>query len=125
MSPSSFASNVTLIDTVNNINEKHTISMNNVLDYEGYRFFQSSYDTDEKGTIFSVNHDFWGTWITYLGYFLLGVGFLLTLINRNSRFYILRQNIKKIREKRKTGLLTLLFIIGLSGITFSQEINQK
>jgi cytochrome c-type biogenesis protein CcsB len=125
MSPSSFASNITLNDPVNNKNEKHTISMNNVLDYEGYRFFQSSYDADEKGTIFSVNHDFWGTWITYLGYFLLGIGFLLTLINRNSRFYALRQNIKKIREKRKAGFLTLLFIICLSGVSFSQDISTK
>ena len=33
--------------------------MNNVLDYQGYRF-QSSYDQDELGTVLSVNHDFWG-----------------------------------------------------------------
>ena len=32
--------------------------MNNVLDYQGYRFFQSSYDKDELGTVLSVNHDF-------------------------------------------------------------------
>jgi cytochrome c-type biogenesis protein CcsB len=125
MSPSSYASIITLIDSKNNKSEKHTISMNNVLDYGGYRFFQSSYDVDEKGTIFSVNHDFWGTWITYLGYFLLGVGFLLTLINKNSRFFALRQNIKKIRVARKTTLLTILLISGLSGIAFSQETNSK
>jgi hypothetical protein len=34
------------------------IFMNNVLDYKGYRFFQSGFDPDEKGTILSVNHDF-------------------------------------------------------------------
>ena len=45
--------------------------MNNVLNYKGYRFFQSSYDKDEKGTILSVNFDWWGTLITYIGYFLL------------------------------------------------------
>jgi hypothetical protein len=33
--------------------------MNNVLDHDGYRFFQSGFDPDEKGTILSVNHDFW------------------------------------------------------------------
>ena len=51
--------------------------MNNVLQYKGFRFFQSSYDEDEKGTILSVNHDWWGTLISYVGYFLLGLGFLL------------------------------------------------
>ncbi len=39
--------------------------MNNVLDYKGYRFFQASYDTDELGTVLSVNHDRLGT-ISYL-----------------------------------------------------------
>jgi hypothetical protein len=34
------------------------IYMNNILDYEGYRFFQSSFDPDEKGTVLSVSHDF-------------------------------------------------------------------
>jgi hypothetical protein len=32
--------------------------MNNILDY-GYRFFQSSFDPDERGTVLSVSHDFW------------------------------------------------------------------
>ena len=42
--------------------------MNHVLDYSGYRFFQSSYDLDnpmtpenEEGTRLSVNYDWWGT----------------------------------------------------------------
>ena len=70
MSPSSFKSNVTLIDDKKAIKEEHMIFMNNVLDYGGYRFFQTSYDPDEKGTVLSVNHDFYGTWVTYIGYFL-------------------------------------------------------
>ena len=45
--------------------------MNHVLDHQGYRFFQSSFDPDEKGTVLSVNHDWWGTYITYAGYMLL------------------------------------------------------
>ncbi|MFH0864937.1 MAG: cytochrome c biogenesis protein CcsA [Bacteroidota bacterium] len=125
MSPSSYSSEVSLIDAENSVNEKHDISMNNVLDYDGYRFFQSSYDVDEKGTILSVNHDFWGTWITYLGYFLLVVGFLLTLINKNSRFYMLRQNIRKIRDKRKAGLLTVILLLGMNGVVFSQAVTNK
>jgi hypothetical protein len=42
--------------------------MNHILDYQGYRFFQSSFDQDELGTVLSVNRDP-GTLITYIGYF--------------------------------------------------------
>ena len=62
------------------------IYMNNVLDYQGYRFFQAQFDEDEKGTILSVNHDFWGTWITYVGYTLLYIGMLAILFDKNTRF---------------------------------------
>ena len=51
---SSFASEVSVID------EKpfdFKIFMNNILNHEGYRFFQASFDPDEKGTILSVNKD--------------------------------------------------------------------
>ncbi|MBT7827247.1 MAG: cytochrome C biogenesis protein, partial [Bacteroidetes bacterium] len=56
-SPSSFASEVTVIDNENNIEKPYRIFMNNILNYGGYRFFQSNFDPDEKGTILSVNHD--------------------------------------------------------------------
>jgi hypothetical protein len=39
--------------------------MNHILDHKEYRFFQSSFDPDEMGTVLSVNHDEWGTNITY------------------------------------------------------------
>ncbi|MCK5210492.1 MAG: cytochrome c biogenesis protein ResB, partial [Cyclobacteriaceae bacterium] len=64
MSPSSFASEITLIDEENNVEKPYRIFMNNILEYKGYRFYQSSYDNDEKGTVLSVNHDYWGTMVT-------------------------------------------------------------
>src|SRR5690606_40090437 len=63
MGYASFMSKITVHD------EKsfdYDIFMNHVLDHKGYRFFQSSCHPDEKGTVLSVNHDFWGTWITYI-----------------------------------------------------------
>ncbi|MGB5553967.1 MAG: cytochrome c biogenesis protein ResB, partial [Flavobacteriaceae bacterium] len=39
----------------------YDIFMNHILDHKGYRFFQASFNPDEKGTILSVNHDRWGT----------------------------------------------------------------
>jgi len=125
MSPSSYASEVTLIDNRNNLKENHRIFMNNVLDYDKYRFFQSSYDTDEKGTVLSVNHDFYGTWVTYIGYFLLTIGFLLSLFNKNSRFHSLRRNIAEIRIKRKANLLIIALILVCGSSAFSQSSLQK
>ncbi len=119
-SPSSYASEVTVIDKNNNKNFNHRIFMNNVLDYGNYRFFQSSYDRDEKGTILSVNHDYWGTLISYTGYILLAFGFILTLFNKQSRFLRLRRQIVEIRKERKALVTTIALLIGFSSFGFSQ-----
>jgi cytochrome c-type biogenesis protein CcsB len=109
-SPSSYASEVTVIDTRDNFKMDHRIFMNNVLDYDRYRFFQSSYDQDELGTILSVNHDFWGTVISYLGYSLLALGFIVTLLSKRTRFNTLRHNISEIRKVRKTLPIMILLM---------------
>jgi hypothetical protein len=88
---SSFASEVTLIDTEKGENKPYRIFMNNILDHRGYRFFQSSYDPDELGTYLSVNHDFWGTWVSYLGYALFTVGLVWTFFDPKSHFSKLRR----------------------------------
>lgn len=85
MSPSSFSSYVTLHEEGKDPVPFH-IYMNNILKHHGFRFYQSSYDQDEKGTILSVNRDKWGTMITYFGYFLLTLGMLLSMVNKNSFF---------------------------------------
>ena len=64
-SAASYASEVTLIDPEKNIQEEKRIYMNNILIHRGYRFFQSSFDQDELGTYLTVNHDLWGTWVSY------------------------------------------------------------
>jgi cytochrome c-type biogenesis protein CcsB len=119
-SPSSYASEVTLIDPRSGLRKDYRIFMNNVLDYDKYRFFQSSYDNDEMGTVLSVNHDYWGTRVTYLGYTLLCLGFILTLFNPNSRFLALRLKIKEIRAKRRSVALIAMLVLGINGLAFSQ-----
>lgn len=117
-SPSSFASEVVLKDAFAGLEENRRIFMNNTLNYKGYKFFQSSYDTDEKGTVLSVNHDLWGTWITYVGYFLLALGFILSLINKNSYFQFLSRKLKQIPVK----MVLLIFALGgLSVNSFAQS----
>ncbi len=114
MSPSSYASEVKLIDKEEGIEMPFRIYMNHVLDHRGYRFFQSSYDMDEKGTILSVNHDP-GTLPTYIGYFLLALGMLLTIFTKKGRFQTLLRRVKKI-QNRNLAPLFLLFLIGTGPI---------
>jgi cytochrome c-type biogenesis protein CcsB len=116
-SASSYASEVTVISKEETFD--YRIYMNHVLDYKGFRFFQSSYDPDEKGTVLSVNHDYWGTLITYIGYFLLAVGMFASLFLKGSRFYSISEKIKKISQSKKV-LAVIIFTI-LSNSVFPQE----
>ncbi len=111
-SPSSYASQITVLDESKNLEMPYRIYMNHVLNYRGYRFFQSSYDKDEKGTILSVNHDAAGTIITYIGYLLMTLGMVFTLFNRNSRFRSLARLSAQLRNSRKT-MATIVFLAGL------------
>jgi len=105
---SAFESKVTVLDEQEGDFDFH-IYMNNILNHRGYRFFQSSFDPDEKGTILSVNHDFWGTSITYLGYFLLYFGLLAILFAKHTRFDDLRKHLRKIKAKKAAMCIALFF----------------
>ena len=113
-SPSSFASEVTVIDPSKNLEMPYRIFMNNILNYGGFRFFQSSYDKDEKGTILSVNHDYWGTFITYIGYFIMAAGLVFNFFSKNSRFRKLARMSSELKKKSALALFFLLIGLGLS-----------
>jgi cytochrome c-type biogenesis protein CcsB len=85
--------------------------MNHILDHKGYRFFQASFDPDEKGTVLSVNHDFWGTNITYIGYYLLYFCMMAILFTKNTRFADLKKKLANVKKKKSqiVGLFFLLF----------------
>lgn len=91
MSPSSYESKVHIQDQGES--KPYKIFMNHVLDYGGYRFFQSSYDEDELGTILSVNKDP-GKYPTYFGYTLLILASFWILIGSNSRVALLRNYLR-------------------------------
>jgi cytochrome c-type biogenesis protein CcsB len=118
-SPSWFESSITLQDKKENLIEKSRIFMNNVLKYHGFRFYQSSYDQDQHGTILSVNYDFWGTFITYFGYILLALGIVLSLLNKNSRFRKLSVELTKLRELRKAASIFIFLVV----LIFAGPIN--
>ncbi|MDQ7084209.1 MAG: cytochrome c biogenesis protein ResB [Sulfurovum sp.] len=111
MTPASYASDVILIDKEANLTLPYRIYMNNILDHKNYRFFQSSYDPDEKGTVLSVNHDP-GTLPTYLGYLLLTIGMLWSLMIPNGRF---RKALKNARQLQGVTLgIALAFFLALT-----------
>ena len=133
-SPSSFASEVTLVDSADNKKINKRIFMNHVMDYKGYRFFQSSYTLDdpktpqnEEGTILSVNHDYWGTNITYFGYLLMAIGMILSIIAPVGRFRELNNKLKKLKQKNKQIKSMLFFVMlsSLSGSVFAQEHHEN
>ncbi|MBS0011132.1 MAG: cytochrome c biogenesis protein ResB, partial [Bacteroidales bacterium] len=92
-SPSGYRSEVVLIDRENDINMPYSIYMNNILEYRAYRFYQSSYDPDERGTILSVNNDRAGMLVSYTGYAVLCLFIVLSLVNRNSVFRKIKPSI--------------------------------
>ena len=106
---SSFKSKVTVND------DKvfdYDIYMNNILNHKGYRFFQASFDPDELGTILSVNKDFYGTLITYIGYILLYIGLLATMFYGRTRFKDLGKKLNNLKLSRDaTKIIILLFSI--------------
>ena len=118
-SAASYASEVTVIA------EKETfdyrIFMNHILDYSGYKLFQSSYDLsgEKEETHLSVNHDFLGTFVTYLGYSFLYFGLICILFAKNTRFDDLKQSLKKIRKKKAT--LSMIIALFVSGFGFAQH----
>lgn len=114
---SAFESRVTVID--NNKNTDARIYMNHILDYRGYRFFQSSFDPDEMGTVLSVNHDFWGTSITYFGYFMLFFALMAIMFTKHSRFADIKRKLEIVKSK-KAKLITILLLF-LSCNVFSQS----
>ena len=122
MSPSSYASQVVLIDKEKNIEEPYRIYMNHVLDYRGYRFFQASYDQDERGTVLSVNNDP-GTPITYIGYLMLAIGLYGSLFMPNGRFAKLSKIAKELSASRAAAmLLTVATLFSYTNI-HADEIN--
>ncbi|MDY0781394.1 cytochrome c biogenesis protein CcsA [Tenacibaculum sp. IB213877] len=118
-SAASYASEVTVIDSEETFD--YRIFMNHILDYKGYKFFQSSFKNAGQPieqTHLSVNHDFWGMLVTYFGYSLLYTGLISMLFAKNTRFDDLKKGLKKIRNKKATLSLIAFFFVGFG---FAQE----
>ncbi|MCJ7448234.1 MAG: c-type cytochrome biogenesis protein CcsB [Bacteroidales bacterium] len=114
-SPSGYRSEVILIDERDKVEKPYSVFMNNILKYKGYRFYQSSFDQDEKGTILSVSHDRAGMIVTYTGYAMLFLFIILSLFSKNSVFRNINAGYWHSSLRKTVTTLALIFI--LSGLS--------
>jgi len=120
-SAAAFASEITVIDPDETFD--YRIYMNHILDHKGYKFFQASYDLsgEVEQTHLSVNHDFWGTLISYIGYSLLYIGMISILFAPGTRFDSLKKTLKKIKNKKAALTLFIGLFISVSGTAQTEE----
>lgn len=109
-----YVSHITLTDQGADSTREEDISMNNILKHAGYRFYQSSYDDNGRGSWLSVNYDPVGTGITYLGYLLLGLSMLMTVFDRSEEFRRLLRHPLLCKGTLVLGLLLTLNVQNLS-----------
>lgn len=121
-SPSSYESFVTV--SCNGVSREAHIYMNNVLDIEGYRLFQSSFDRDERGTILTVNYDLPGRTVTYTGYVILLFGWLFSLFGRDSCVMTLYRKLS-VLQSVKVVFPIFIFLSGSLHLTASETDDFK
>ena len=125
-SPSGYKSDVVLLDKSENVEKPFMIFMNNILKYKGYRFYQSSFDRDEKGTILSVNHDMAGMLVTYTGYGLLFIFILLSLLNKKAAFHTINAGYwNSAIRKTIPAILLILFLSGMTNANAQKLVPEK
>ena len=85
--------------------EETTISMNNIGRVKGFRIYQTSFDDDEQGSVFTISYDPWGTGITYAGYLLLAISMIWVSLKRKEKLEK-DSSLSTLNSKLSTFLLT-------------------
>lgn len=125
-SPSGYKSDVVILDKKDNVEKPFMIFMNNILKYKGYRFYQSSFDRDEKGTILSVNHDMAGMLVTYTGYALLFLFIILSLLSKNTVFRNVTPGLwNSVIRKSVPAIILVFFLSGAATIDAQKLVPEK
>ena len=74
-----YSSKFTVVD--GNEKSEGLVSMNKIYSHRSYRFYQSSYDEDGKGSVLAINADPFGIPVTYTGYALLFLSLIWMLLD--------------------------------------------
>jgi len=115
--PSGFTSYVTIIR--DGVVQKRTVSVNHPLRLSGWRIYQASYEPDKGASILQMVRDPWGTAVTYTGYCLFLLAFLLLIFSPDSRFSHLRRRLSQL------GCCLILFLAGTgdAGASQTSQVN--
>ena len=119
--PMDFVSNIEVTDQ-DGTKTTGTVSMNKVFSHHGYRFYQSGYDAQGRGAVFTIAHDPWGIGVTYLGYALLLVGMIAVLIDRRSTLRALLRHPSLKRGAAAVLLLTATLAAQAQPTTLPRDV---
>ena len=97
--------------------EETSISMNNIGRVKGFRIYQTSFDDDLAGSVFTISYDPWGTAITYMGYILLAISMIWTSFKRNEKLKEKKENLSE-----NSQLSTFNFQISTLFLSFAGTI---
>lgn len=113
-----YKSQLTILDG----QEKHdaTVSMNNILSYRAYRFYQSSYDNDMLGSVLAINSDPFGIPVTYCGYALLFFSLVWMLVARRGPY---RELLRKAARNRGVFILLVAVSLAFGGSLRASALN--
>lgn len=109
--PADYITQFSIVDGAKTIRTQ--VSMNKVTTYRGIRFYQASYDQDNRGSYLSVNSDPYGIPITYMGYAMLFFSLIWLLIDPRGTF---RRLLKSPLLQKSALTVVLFFSIVFSGL---------
>jgi cytochrome c-type biogenesis protein CcsB len=121
-SPSGYKSDVVLIDKASGTEKNFMIFMNNILKYKGYRFYQSSFDQDEQGTVLSINHDTFGMSVTYTGYVIMFLFIILSIFNRKSIFRNINPGYWRSPFRKSVTVISILLLLSGLSVANAQKL---
>ena len=107
VTPSDYVSDVVIATKAGK--KESTISMNHIGRVKGYRIYQTSFDEDCEGSVFTVSYDPWGTAITYAGYLLLAVSMVWISVKKKTYYDPPRGEVQS--SKFKVQYSTLLLAV--------------
>lgn len=95
--------------------EEIEVSMNNVADVDGWRFFQSGL-TPESSRL-TVSYDPWGTGVTYFGYAMLGIGMIGYFFQRSTPWRALLRGLRT-----SVALAAVVLPMSVDAATLTDEL---
>ena len=95
-----------------------SVSMNNIYSTHNYRFYQSSFDEDGKGSVLAINADPYGIPATYTGYALLFISLVWMLFDPKGGY---RKVLQDPLFRKGTLVLAFLFAAGTGAFAHSYD----